>query len=241
MTMLLNARQDDTLAFLAFPAKRAKEQVTGTTEDIFRNIGKVLTDILRDVLSKRTSELYTEAREQHFMTYMEVMLGLGKLINATVPRPVIDRLTVESLAEMEADFREHGAHAFGEEMKNQALFTVWTLRKINELADRVTKASVDAHLIPADREMASKFVGNVLYGRFHLDCLNMSLRENTPIYPDVLECISEGLRNVVNAYAYIKQAADLRGKQDDGDLIHIEFDDEEKDLLSSSMLDALGA
>jgi len=240
MTMPLNAAQGDTLAFLAFPAKRAAEQVNRTTDGIFRNIGTILNDIMSDMLSKRTAAEFNAAREDYVSTYMQVMLGLGKLISATVSDTVIDRLTYESLSEMEADFRETGAQSFGEDMKNQAIFTVWTLRKISDLSNRICSAdAIEPHLIPTDREMADKFVFHILWGRFHLDCLKRSLRTSTPIYPEVLECVSEGLRSMVNSYSYIKQASDLRNKHsDDETMIDIEFDDEEQELVALSMRDA---
>jgi hypothetical protein len=239
MTMPLNASQDDTLAFLAFPAKRAAEQVSGTTDELFKSIGTILNDIMMDMLSTRTATQYCAARDSYLATYMQVMLGLSKLISATVKPSVIDRLTYESLSEMEADFRDCGAQVFGEDMKDQALFTVWTLRKINDLTNQICSAdAIEPHLLPTDHKMASMFVSHVLYGRFHLDCMKASLRTNTPIYPEVLDCVSDGLRAVVNAYAYIKQASDLRCKPHSEDMIMIDFDEEEQELLAASMKDA---
>jgi hypothetical protein len=140
---------------------------------------------------------------------------------------------------MEADFRDHGVAAFGAEVNDQALFTVWTLRKINDLASRICATdAVKPHLVPADREQAMRFVMHVLHGRFHLDCLKSSLRTGTPIYPEVLGCISEGLRSVVNGYSHIKQACDLRNTEENEEMIFIDFDEEERELLASSMADA---
>jgi hypothetical protein len=133
-----------------------------------------------------------------------VTLALGGLINAVVPHQVIDRLTFESLSEMEAEFRDEGLSAFGSEIKDQAMFTVWTLRKINDLAHGISASDKPAeHLINDDKHYASSFASHVLYSRFHLDCLKISLRTSRPLYPEVLESISEGLRAVVNAYAFV--------------------------------------
>jgi hypothetical protein len=239
LVMPLNALQTDDLAFLAFPAKSAAQQVSGTTEDLFQNISTIISGILSDVISARTAAQYCATREQCLHTYTQVMMGLGQLIRATVPDKVIDRLTYESLSEMEAEFREYGVGAFGTEMTDQALFTVWSLRKIFDLvmANLCTNANLNPELVKTDMEMAQDFSTHVLYGRFHLDCLTMSLRSSKPIYPEVLDCISEGLRNVVNAYATARQACDLRHPRQEEELVMIEFDDEEQELLHSSMKD----
>jgi hypothetical protein len=230
--------QEDTLSFLAFPAKRAAAQVNGTTEDIFQNIATILNQVVTDALSARTADQFRNTLSSSLETYMQVMAGLSKLINATVPEKVIDRLTNESLSEMESDFRNEGIEVFGEYLSNQAMFTVFSLRKITDLANQIGASDqIESHLIPADQQLHSMFVTNVLYGRFHLDCLTHSLRTSTPVFPEVLDCISDGLRPVVNAYAYIKQAADMRSGADKEEMIHIEFDEEEQELVESSMYD----
>jgi hypothetical protein len=97
---------------------------------------------------------------------------------------------------------------------------------------------VKPDLVRTDGEMAKMFVSHVLYGRFHLDILKMSMRTKTAIFPEVLDCVSEGLRTIVNAYSYIKLAADVGTKPARDEMITIEFDDEEQELLASSMRDA---
>jgi hypothetical protein len=65
----------------------------------------------------------------------------------------------------------------------------------------------------------------------------MSLHTEKALYPEVLESISDGLRTLVNAYAYIRQASDLRSSLNEEEPIHIDFDEEEQELLSLSMRD----
>jgi len=235
----LAGAKEDNLAFLAFPAKRASEQVTGTENDLFNAIQKILRQILIDVCSKHTAEDFLAARTESFPKYVQIMTSLAGFVSAVVPPNVIDRLTYESFSEMEASFRDAGLAAFGPYVKDQAMFTVWTLRKINGLAKdgRLHRLPADG-LVPTDRALAERFVGCVLYSRFHLDCLQTSLRTEKVLYPEVLESISDGLRALVNAYAYIRQASDLRAEPSAEELIRIDFDEDEQELLSLSMKDA---
>lgn len=233
--------QEDRLAFLALPAKRAAEQVTGTANDAFNAIQGILSQLLADVSGKRTASEFCAARAMYFPQYMTVMMALSGIVSAVVPKEVIDRLSYESMSEMEADFQADGRAAFGSDICNQALFTIWTLRKIHDLANRI-----DASRAPqgscgqAETQLTQMFVNHILYSRFHLDCLKVSLRSERVIYPEVLEPISDGLRALVNAYAYIKQASDLRSDSSEEELVHIDFDEEEKELLALSMRDFAG-
>lgn len=226
---------EDRLAFLALPAKHASAQITGTANDLFKAAQAILNQILADVSGKRTAEEFRQARDANFPQYMMVMLAIGSLIQAVVPSAVIDRLSWESFSEAEADFREAGAAAFGKDISDQALFTVWTLRKIHDLATRIqrSKAEVQDH----DPKLAKDFVTHILFSRFHLDCLRAAQRSERAIYPEVLEVISEGLRALVNAYAYIRQATDVRQSNASEELIHIDFDEEEQELVALSMKD----
>ena len=239
MTLAIDASaDDDRLAFLAFPAQKASEQVTGTTNDLIDSVQTIVNTIISDVCSKRTASEFIAARKRYFPQYFQVMRGLGNLAAAVVPENVLDRLAYEAFSELEANFRDEGVAAFGTEIKDQAMFTVWTLRKINDLANdvRLRRAPI-ARFAEADRELAEDFVMHVVYSRFHLDCLRGSLRTQKAIYPEVLECVSNGLRGLVNAYAYIRQASDLRSEMVEEEPIIIEFDEEEQELVALSMKD----
>jgi hypothetical protein len=220
---------------LALPAKHASAQITGTANDLFKAAQAILNQILADVSGKRTAAEFQKARDEHFPQYTMVMMAIGNVIRVVVPPAVIDRLAWESFSEMEADFRDGGAAAFGKDISDQAIFTVWTLRKIHDLATRIQRSG-DA-IQNSDPELLKGFVNNVLYSRFHLDCLKASLRSERAIYPEVLESISEGLRALVNAYAYIRRATDVVRSSANEEPIHIDFDEEEQELVALSMKD----
>jgi hypothetical protein len=230
--------QENRLAFLALPAKRASEQVTGTENDIFKAIQKLLTQMISDVCWKRTADEFRNTREEYFPKYFQVMRALNRLVSTVVPRPVIQRLAYESFSEMEADLREKGQAAFGKILCEQAMFTVWTLRKISDLGDKIRASQqLDESLEQNDKALVKDFVFHLVYARFHLDCLALSLNSGRAIQPEVLECVSDGLRAIVNAYAFIRQGYGLRQSDAEEEIINIEFDDEEQELLALSMRD----
>lgn len=236
MALEMNATPSERMAFLAVPARRAAEQITGTTNDLIANFQNLLDQIMANVCGNRTAEEFLAARQDYFPKYAQVMMVLGSLISVVVPPSVVNRLTWESLSEMEADFREEGRAAFGNDISDQAIFTVWTMRKIHDVVNSLDTSKQPAD-IQVEQRLAVQCVGSLLYSRFHLDCLKMSLRSERVIYPDVLEAISEGLRSLVNAYAYVRQMSALRAGDTEEKLIQIDFDDEEAELLSESMRD----
>jgi hypothetical protein len=227
----------ERLAFVGFPFKRAAKQISGSAEDALKSITALLEQIVVGAVEKRTAAEFKATSEETFRSYFQLMNALGSLIRAVVPPNVIERVTAESLCEMEADFRDHALAAFGTNMRDQALFTVWTLRKISDLAQRIGVKGVSDNLRERDSKIAAMFVYHGVRTRFHLDCLFWSIRTNRPIYPEVLEAISDGLRSAVDAYAWIRQAADLRSTHDDPILEFIDMDEEDMVFVESSAFD----
>ena len=87
---------------------------------------------------------------------------------------------------MEADFRDKAVDVFGVAVRDQALFTVWTLRKISEtrFADRGRPRSTPAKK-PEDNEYCTNFNVATSVAHFALDCLQMGdWTRARPIYPE---------------------------------------------------------
>jgi hypothetical protein len=237
MTMEVSATLREQLAFLAVPAKRSSEQVSHTTEQLVKTISVMLNRILGDVTATRTREEFAASTRVNFPAYAQIMMAMGTLISAAVEQSVIDRLTYESLSELEADFRDEG-QIFGEVIREQATFTAWTLRKINDLVHECSTKVTSAEQVEADREFGRNYIQNVLEARFNLDCLRMSLVTGRPIFPGPLDGISDGLRSAVDAYAWLRQARDLRHPVVEEDVVEILWDEEQQELLESSMEEA---
>jgi hypothetical protein len=234
----IGAMVSELFAFIGLPSERAAKQgLAQRADELVATIATILDQLVLDVIEKRTASEFKAAREAAFPNYVRAMRGVSDLVRAVVPTSVLDRLTSESFCELEADFRDHGLSSFGAAIRDQAIFTIWTLRKISDLLERVSAKRLADHLIQADAEFASQFAFFSLWTRFHLDCLTVSMKLQKPLYPDVLELITDGLRAAVNAYAWIRQGVDLRIPVPEPTVAPIEWDDEDQELLDSSMQD----
>ncbi len=156
-------------------------------------------------------------------------MSLGTLIKITVPERDIELLTSQSLAALEADFRNQGAAKFGAELRDRGLFTVWTLRKIRDLS-----RGMNSNVLAS--EAGRKFASYAVWARFHIDCLIKSMKSDMPLFPAVVENIVDGLRAAVDAYAWLRIEADhISGGSAEVDYPPVQWEKEDDILLQDSM------
>jgi hypothetical protein len=228
---------EGALAFLASRSKKSARQVSAPAHEVFKGIVDATEQMLLTVIETRTETEFRQVFESASPKYAMVALALSGFAQAMVPADVINRLTRESICELEADVREKAQAAFGASIRDQILFTVWTLRKINDVLTQVSSVKLDPSKQKQDQEYSSKFTLYAFRAQFSLDCLQMALRLNRPIYPEVMDGLKDGLRSMVNAYAWARQGLALRIPSDDAKMEHLESDDEDDELMQSSMLD----
>jgi hypothetical protein len=225
----------EQLAFLSFPSAKAKRQLPGSTDEAVRNIAAILDQLLTTAIETRTAAEFIALRDAAFPTYTGVMVSLATLVQCTVPKAVRESLTAQSLCEQEAEFRDRALSAFGSAIQDQALFTVWTLRKINDLAQRISAAqSLADRSEVEDLDAVKMFAFHGLRTRFHLDCLTASMRHDRAIFPEVLSTISDGLRSAVDAYAWIRKIFDSHHVQEGPILEFIDLDEEDTEFINAS-------
>jgi hypothetical protein len=225
--------------FVGLPTKNSARILSEDTAELFKNILSVLNNLLLRAIEAQTCDEFVDLRSQVFDDTRKTQKAMGSLAKIVIPKATLDRLIGESFVEMEADLIEHGAKKFGQVARDQAIFTVWTLRKINRLLSRIVEGGpVSDELKGADREIAHEFSFYVYWAQFHLECLFTAMRFKKPIAPDVLLEICDGLRAVVNAYGLLRRGIDLRWpSQDDETLKPCEWGEEDQELLNSSMAD----
>lgn len=221
------------LETVALPSKKehAAKQLSGSASDLVTSVVSIIDEMILSLLEKRTAEEFEQARDLAFPQYLSAMVALSALVKLAVPKPVFDRIVAESLSEQEADFGEHGAAIFGNELRNRGLFTVWTLRKISDLADKVREAQEKK---VGSEELVKKFVASAVYARFHLDCLLKSIHAKRPIFPEIVDPLAEGLRSAVNAYALMRQMVDTPQLEPS---FSVEWTEEDEVWLKDSMSD----
>jgi hypothetical protein len=228
----------ELLKIIGLPSEKeqASKIVDGAGE-LVRTVVSVIDNLVTGCIEKRTAEDFRATRAEVFPQYFLAMRALGDLSKIVLPKQAIERLVAESFAEMEADFRELGPSTFGTDLTDRGMFTVWTLRKIHDLAQEIVASSSLKQNESKDNGMAMEFVTLAVWNRFHVDCLAKSMRAKKPIYPEVVEPIRDGLRAAVNAYACIRQWADLRNPKSELDLGPIEWTEDDESLLADSMRD----
>jgi len=235
--ILVDDTPDRVLAFLASRSKQSARQLSAPASEVFKGIREAVDQLILSAIETRTEKEFKDALHVAFPRYLGITLALAAFSNAMVPGETINRMARESICELEAEFRDKAVAAFGSEIKAQLMFTVWTLRKISDLLIQIgaTKPAVSRRA--EDKEYCSHFVATTMQAKFSLDCFNMALHLNRPIYPEVMESLKDGLRAMVNAYAWARRGAALRYPTFEAAPESEVSTEEDNELLASSMQD----
>ena len=235
---LQSERLEGILSFLASRSKSSARTLSPNISEVFNGCAAQLRGILGSIIESRTRADYQREFQRSFSKYVGLTLAMSHFASAVIPRESIERLSRESICELEADFRDKGMDAFGEDVRNQALFTVWTLRKVNDLVDQIIAAKLDDSQKKADSASCVKFNFHLFRAQFGLDCLNLAIETNKAIYPEVIDELTDGLKSMVNAYAHARQGLELRVPTVEPALTIAPMDDEDRALLDISLRSA---
>lgn len=232
-------QSEDTMTLLGLPSqKAARKQLTGTVDDVVKAVSTLVETAIASVIEKRTKDEFKAGVLEAFPVYARSITALSAILQPLVARQVIDILVNDSFSELEADFREHAVAAFGADIKDQAIFTVWMLRKTFDLSSIIIAAGKVAEINKQkDAEFAGNYAQRALWARFNIDCLLLAMHTKKKIHPEVLALISDGLRCAVDAYAWLRQAVDIYAPQTEPVLPMLEPDEEDTELLAESMSD----
>lgn len=232
---------DDLMALLGLPSRDKRGELSVSASGILKGMAALIDDLLLRTIAAQTKDEFVTVRNETFMPYARAMTSFSKLARNVIPDPVIERIVDESFSELEHDFREQGMSRFGAVTKEQAMFTIWTLRRTSRLISKIVAyGPIPAADKARDGEIAAAFSFHATWAQFHLGCLLVSIRQDKPIQLDVLPEIVDGLRAAVNAYGYIREGLDLRIPRDEPTMASYEWDQEDQELLESSMREMEG-
>ena len=228
---------DDLLALIGLPSKRRSAgELPNGVQEILRGTLSFVDGLLLRAVTVQTEAEFVSVRVEVFPQYLNIIRLLARLVRNLAPDAVIERALGESFSELEAEFRDHGISRFGVPTKEQAMFTIWTLRRTSRLISKIASSGkVPEHLKEQDREIASDYSFHALLAQFHLDCLLFAIRNNQPIQLDVLPVMIDGLRSAVDAYGYARQGLNMRDPREEPLIAAYEWDAEDQELLDSSM------
>jgi hypothetical protein len=228
---------------IAFPASSsensAKRQLGGAAGEMVQSIASILEDLVLCVVDKHTAAEFNAVRSEVFPKYFEAMHALSSLATIAVPAHTLDRLSAEFFGEMEAACHDHALAAFGAEVRDQLLFTVWTLRKTADVGKMIAAAPITPEAREQDSSFAFECAKAAVWARFHLDCLLKSMELKRPIYPEVRELVIDGMRAAVNSYSWARRGLDLRSPASDFVVASSDWDTEDQQLLDEATFDEL--
>ena len=228
---------------LAAPGLGSRSDVrepVAPAQKLVADVVQIVEALVCATLDAKTAAEFRERREVTFPQYFEATRALSDLARIMVPRHTLDRLTAQSFAETGAVFQAKGLEAFGAEVRDQAVFTVWTLRKISDLCRRVDECKLRIDLCDFDSELHRRFVYWAVGSRFHIDCLLKSIQHQRPLYPEVLREVIDGLRGAVDAYTWARRAYDLRVPRPNNSIESVVWDEEDEELVREANRDFVG-
>lgn len=227
--------QEGDLSFLISRSKASARTLSPSAIDVFKGCYEAVKQALSAVIETRTAADFNRVFQREFPRYVSLSLAMSKFASAVIPEPLIEQLTRESICEMEAEFRENGLAAFGTAVRDQALFTVWTLRKISELVSQIIATKPQESKKKEDSECRANFTLCMFRAQFSLDCLSASLETRQAIYPQVLEELVDGLRAMVNAYAWARRGLEFRAPSTETNFEVPPLDDEDRSFMDATL------
>ena len=174
-TTLSRERPEGTLSFLAARSKSYARSVAPSINDVFTSCAEIIRKLLCSAIEIRTAAEFDQFSEKAVPKYIALNLAMSQVATALVAGPVLARLKRESICDMETDFRDKAVAVFGSGVRDQALFTVWTLRKVNELISQIVAADIDPSKTSEDVEYCTNFHVSMFIAHFALDCLQVAM------------------------------------------------------------------
>lgn len=227
---------DNAITLLGL-SRRKSDELSKSARDVVVSVQQIVDELTGVAIQKQTAAEFKEVRDQIFPTYFRLMCSISDVARHSMPLESVERVMSEACSEIEADFRDPASLArFGETIREQAAFTAWMLRKTSSLLMTIlAHPDVPEEAKEKDKQLGTDFTLHSAWSQFHLDCLQTAIHRDTSIYPEVGEEIVDGLRAAVNSYSFARQGVDLRLPPQEPQLQPYESDDEDQELIDSSM------
>jgi hypothetical protein len=208
--------------------------ISQVSENLIENVYSVLDGLVTQAVFARSADEFNGIVDKVFPHYLKVAHGLSQIISIAEPAG-INELGDASFSKMESFFQARGLDAYGTDVQNQAIFTVWTLKKISDLCRQINAAPAPDDCRDEDRDLYCDFVVMSMRTTFFLDCLGKSIALHRSFPRDILPILVEGLRSAVNAYADARCALDRRLPVPEEISEPVQWDDEDEQLLRIAM------
>ena len=217
------------------PSVASENKLVYSDQQLIRELVKVLDKQLLDLVDSRSPDEFYHVRDRVWPRYIRALSALLDTAANLVPNE--EKVTDSLIANLTADLTKQEA-TLGSQLVEQSIFTLWMMPKIRALGREIARAG-DPPDRAADGVLLKEYLTHSLWAELHLDAIFVSLKFNRPIRESIWEPMCNGLRAAVNAYAVMKDALYLRQPkvQDETPLEGLPWDEEDQELLDSSMED----
>ena len=221
---------------------RTADETANQINALFAQITQVAESMFLLALEQRSADQFRKIVGACFNDYVHVMRAKSDLLRVALQNDSArtERLVDESLLMLESEFKDEGLARFGAAVNDQAIFTVWTLRRsaIHIWKLRDADCSLGADQDAKREELNAEFALYSAWAQFHLATLSTAIRLEKSVHPDVVPAVLEGLRAMVNASGFARQIVELCiPPGEEPELMPYEWDDEDDELVKSSMSD----
>jgi hypothetical protein len=151
----------------------------------------------------------------------------------------LEVLSSAALTRIDADVDGSREALLGDAVADQMKFSMWIITKMRAVAHRIGEAGPPRKTddFDTDLKLNEEFALYSTWAQFHYDCVLAAMKFDRKIAPEVQTLIVDGLRAWVNACALMDQALDLRVPPLEYPKHPLPWDEEDEELLASSMRD----
>jgi hypothetical protein len=193
-----------------------------------------LCNLIQELTQSHSIDEFVARRDRLFLQYCDLMLGLGRILNALMDQDELNRQVKQQLVAVENMISTADKKFCPDYLKDQALFSLWELGKVVDLANFIhSRPPLPEAKREEDMRLSSTCTTELVFGRLHLDCLIYAISTKRVHSEEVLELISDGMRHFVNGHVAIRLGARLRQETTDDEPINlIPLDEEDREHLA---------
>jgi hypothetical protein len=228
-----------TLGAFFQPTTVSEKKLVRADATLIRELVTVLDRQLIAAVDTHSATEFISVRNNVWPRYVRALRALQDTVANLVSTEFLESISVGMISALADDLEKQRDSRFGDKLTDQAVFTLWTIQKIADLAREIARApQVPVDKRQADLQLLNEYHVTSVWAQFHLDVLFAAMKFDRPIREQIRETICDGLRASVNAYVIMKDALSLRLAQDAetaAPVLILPWDDEDEQLLASSM------
>lgn len=219
------------------PSTSAETKLVRSEEKLIRELVGVIDRQLLSAIETRSVKEFITVRNLAMPRYVRALRALYDTVVNLISDETVEAISESVFAEL-ADDLEKQRERFGSKLADQAVFTLYTIQKIGSLGrEIVSRGPVSRDKRKQDRELLYQYHATSLWAQFHLDMLFAATKFDRQIVEPIRGEVCNGMKAAVDAYVYMKDAFSLRcpPEQDDTSAVPLPWDEEDEQLLASSM------